>query len=1219
MFILSTLTFLKNSFTHKILFVILIVLISGCSTKKNTWMSRTSQATNTRFNVYFNGYVSYNEGLRNIQKANKEDYSSVIPMYPISRHSNATAATTNMDLTIEKCRKAIKLHSIKIKPKKNYKKENLPDYKLYYNQQEFNPALKEAWLLLGKAEFHKANFLGSVGTFSYIARHYSSDKDMEATCQLWIARAYGEMGWIYEAEQVISKIVQDNLKRSNVGFFASVNADLLIKKHLYKDAIPFLELALAKEKDKNLQQRFSYILAQLYQKTKDNKTAFNLYTKVIKSNPPYEMEFNARISRAQLDMGNISVIRKELLKMLKNRNNKEYRDQLYFVLGNTYLHHADTLKAIENYKLSIQKSTRKGIDKATTLITLGDIYYTKRNYVEAQPCYDEAGKIITNENEDFARVNRLGEMLSELVTQNDIVVLQDSLQRLSAMSVSKRLEVINKLIEKLNADEKAAAEKELKDKQEAIANAEDNFSSLPPIGGTPGTAGDWYFYNIEVMRNGESEFQKKWGKRKLEDNWRRTNKATSLFAEDKTSQTAENDTTDTISNKKEITDKKKPEYYLNQIPVTPAQLAKSTAEIADAQFSMGEIYKDKIEDIQMAISTFEEFIRRFGSDKRVQDAYFYLYLIYTKTGNQTEAGMYRTKLVNEYPNSKYGKILSHPDYTEKLESMYKVQDSIYNLTYKAYNESDFKTVFKQVAFIKQNFPLSTLMPKFMFLNALSVGKNETADLFKTALNELISTYPESDVSAMAKDILALMKQGQIAKTGTSSGSLIARRDEIENAKVEDVNSQEFSTDKMTKHRILFISSTNMSGMNKLLYNIASFNFSRFMIKDFDLVINKMDSMQNSISVTNFESYDEAVWYENTIATDSVLTKLMNNLQVQKVIISEENYALIKTVYNLKDYLAFQAKPPAKKPIIQLVNTIIPKKQDVILASNTNKNTNVPVSTVKNDNLQSDKQVQIAVNKTEVKNPLKTTEKSLVKHTDKWVQLTTKTINKDSILKVGAIKNVPVSKVKNDNLQTNKQVQVAVNKTEEKNQLKTTDKSLGKQNDKPVQLTAKTINKDSTLKKGAIANLNPKQEEKVNVIPTPAIQPKPDNVPLFKGLFGYNAKEPHFIAIYILSGKIDFEKTKNAINLYNSKNYGLMNLKVSLETADKRQVIIIGSLSDAQVAKSYLIRMVKEKSLFDGLKGANYRNLLGSQKNLNVLIQKNALNQYFEFMQQYYLK
>ena len=169
----------KHNFL-KIFFIILIVLVSGCSTKKNTWASRNFHALNTRFNVFFNGAVSYNDGLKTIIKANKEDYSTVIPMYPISRHSNAAAAKTDMDRTIEKCRKAIKLHSIKVKPTKDYKKANLPEYQLFYNQQEFNPALNEAWLLLAKAEFHKGDFLGSVGTFSYISKHYTNDKDIIA-------------------------------------------------------------------------------------------------------------------------------------------------------------------------------------------------------------------------------------------------------------------------------------------------------------------------------------------------------------------------------------------------------------------------------------------------------------------------------------------------------------------------------------------------------------------------------------------------------------------------------------------------------------------------------------------------------------------------------------------------------------------------------------------------------------------------------------------------------------------------------------------------------------------------------------------------------------------------------------------------------------------------------------------------------------------------------
>jgi len=1219
MFIFSNRTHLKNSPTYKILFVLLIVISSGCSTKKNTWMSRNYQATNTRFNVYFNGNVSYNEGLKNIQRIHKDDYSSILPMYPISRHSNATAATTNMNLTIEKCRKAIKLHSIKVKPAKNYKKANEPDYKLFYNQEEFNPALKEAWLLLGKAEFHKADFLGSVGTFSYIARHYGTDKDMQATCQLWIARAYGEMGWMYESEQVMSKILQDNLKRSNTGLFASVNADLLLKKHQYRDAIPFLELAISKESDTSLRQRFNFLLAQLYQVTKDNKSAYDTYSRVIKSNPPYEMEFNARISRAQLDIGEVSSIRKELLKMLKNRNNKEYKDQLYYTLGNTFLYHGDTLKAIENYKLSVEKSTRKGIEQAKTLITLGDLYYKKRIYVQAQPCYDEAGKIITNENEDYARVTRLAEMLGELVTQNDIVVLQDSLQRLSSMSESKRLEVVNKLIDKLNADERAAAEKELREKQEAKAIAEDNFANMTLIGGNKSTAGDWYFYNIDVVRNGELEFQKKWGKRKLEDNWRRTNKSVSLFTDENSSLSAVNDSTDTISNNKVITDKKKPEFYLNQIPVTPEQLAKSTAEIATALFSMGEIYKDKIEDVPMAVSTFEEFIRRFKFDSRVPDAYFYIYLMQTKAGNQNEANLYRSKLINEYPKSNYVKILSQPDYADKMGSLLNVQDSIYNITYKAYNENDFKTVYKQVAFVKQKYPLSTLMPKFLFLNALSIGKNGDSNLFRTALNDLVITYPQSDVCAMAKDILALIKQGQEVKTGTSSGSLIAKRVESTKQEInETTTAHQFSSDRLTKHRILLISTEKQTGMNKLLYNIASYNFSRFMIKNFDLAINKPDSAQTALSVTNFESYDEAVWYENLLVSDTLISKLMNDLHVQRVIISEENYALLKTGYNLKDYLAFQLHPPVIKQIPQIVENRTPKKQEPISVEKSNAVNIVSENAIKLDIIPK-KQEKVAVNTTEGKISVKLSEKVTDKTTNKTGN---KTIDKQVQTTIQDVSKKPETEPTKNIKQESKiksLTETSVNSKQVERAKPETSASL-KQESKVKPVTAASAISEPVEKVKPAASVGLKQEGKLKAVPTTAIQPKQEAItPLFKGLFGYKANEPHFIAIYILSGKIDFEKIKAAFDAYNSKNYGTMNLKVSLETFDKRQVILIGSLSNAQVAKSYLIKMVKEKSLFEGLKGSNYRNLLGSQKNLNVVIQQNVLNQYFEFMQEYYLK
>jgi len=1071
-----------------------------------------------------------------------------------------------MDLAIEKCRKAIKLHSIKVKPQKNYKRSNSPEYKLFYNQEEFNPAMKDVWLLQGKAEFHKADFLGSVGTFSYIIRHFESDKNLQITCQLWIARAYGEMGWMYEAEQVLSGIQQNNLTHTNVGLFAAVNADILLKKHLYKEAIPFVQLALSKETDKYYKQRFSYLLAQLYQKSNDKKAAYDSYTKVINLNAPYEMEFSARVNRAQLNQGKISDIRKELLGLMKNRKNKDYLDLLYFALGNTYLQHADTLKAIENYKLSAEKSTQKGLAKAATLITLGDIYYTKRKYVLAQPCYEEAGRIITKDHEDYNRVSRLGEMLGELVVQNNIVELQDSLQRLSAMSEDKRLEVVNKIISKLTADEKAAAEKDTKEKQEAIAEAESESESMgQPIGmnnlnrpnkkAIGGSTGEWYFYNPNALKSGEAEFLKKWGKRKLEDNWRRMNKSSSVFAEENTTKNETvKESADTTVNSKAISENKRPEFYLKQIPVSAVQIENSNADIATALFSMGQIYKDKIEDIPMSIATFEEFCRRFGSDKRVADAYFNIYQIQLKSGNQDQANIYRTKLITDFPDSKYQKILSQPDYAVRLENMYKEQDSIYSLTYKAFNQSDYKTVYKQVAYAKQNFPLSTLMPKFLFLNALSIGKSDKEENFRTALNDLLKSYPESDVSAMAKDILALMRQGKEAIQGTSGGSLLTRREE-KAVRVEDnkESDQQFTAEKDGRHSVLFISQLKDGVINKLLYNIASFNFSRFMIKDFDLVVSKLDSTRNVLAITNFESYDEAVWYLNSVSTDASLTNLLDQYKVQKVIISDKNFTLVKTTVNLDDYLLFHGKIPENKQGTRVVLNTPPVIEEKVIA---------------NDN--STRQVEKKVEATASKTVQKSEEKRETKLSEKPVE------------------NLSVAKAADKPIEKTVQPQISAAKTQ-------------------------TVSKpDMTVQKAEVI-----EKETPAMIPA---KPKQETaVPLFKGLFAYRANEPHFVTIFIVSGSIDFAKVKPAFDEYNAKNYGIMNLKVSLENMNNQKMILVGPLNDAQIAKSYLLRMVKEKTLFQGLKAANYRNIVVTQENLNTIVQKNQLKTYFEFMQEYYLK
>ncbi|MBP1638265.1 MAG: hypothetical protein H6Q18_1054, partial [Bacteroidetes bacterium] len=655
---------LKKKTLYTGLLLLIYILINGCSVKKNTWLSRDYHSITTKFNIGFNGSESYKEGLENITKANKDDYSQLIPMYPISNKANVTVATSNMDRTIEKCRKAMKLHSIRKKPQKNFKKANDPKYKSFYNQNEFNPALKEAWMTLGKAEFHKGDFLGSIGTFSYIGKFYASVPEMVVQSQLWTARAYTEMDWIYEAEDVLQKINQEDITGKNTGLYAAVNANLLIKKGQYREAVPFLKLAIENEKNKNLRTRFNFVMAQILERTGDKKSASDYYTKVIKSTPPYEMDFNAHINQAQLLTDNTKNIEKELKKMARSQKNKEYLDQVYSALGNVYMQDKDTLKAIENYKLALAKSKRNGIDKGVAALKLGDIFYLQKEYVKAQPCYDEASKIFTNDYKDYPRISKRTEMLGELVKEQEVIVLQDSLQALALLPQDKRLEAINLVIEKVKKEAKEDAENKNNTQtgKRGFENIEDD-NFVMPIGtaiGGGGNNNNWYFYNPMTVSSGKTEFKKKWGNRKLEDNWRRTNKSAALFAETGNSKVlATGDSiiagNDTTSNSKATTttDKTSVDYYLKQIPFTAEQRKKSDSEIADAMFNKGLILKEKIEDFPMAYSTFSEFQRRFGNDKRLLETLFQRFLMASKEKNEMLTTQYRNEILTDFPDSKY--------------------------------------------------------------------------------------------------------------------------------------------------------------------------------------------------------------------------------------------------------------------------------------------------------------------------------------------------------------------------------------------------------------------------------------------------------------------------------------------------------------------------------------------------------------------------------------
>ena len=844
------------------------MILSGCSTQKNTWATRSFHQTKVKYNILYNGNVAYEDGLKAIRDANTDDYSRVLYLYPVSNHQAAESSATQMDKSIEKCRKCIKLLSIKAKPKRDPKKANDPTYKLWLQSEEFNANMDMAWLRLGQAEFHKGDFLGAVSTFNYIIKHYQNDPDMIAQCQLWIARSYAEMGWQYEAEDMLNRVQIDALSRQHAKLYSAVKADVLLKGEHYRDAIPFVKIAIPNESRKIYRPRFAYVLGQLYEMESEKDEAIKAYKSVVRMAPPNEMEFNARIRMAEL--GGKNSLR-QLKTMTKQSKFKDRLDQIYGAMGNIYLSSKDTAKALEMYEKAIAESTQNGTAKAAILMRAGDIYYEQRAYVKAQPCYREAVTIITAEHEDYARVQKRSEVLDELIVSYTQMQLQDSLQRLGHMTEEEQRAIVDKIIADLIETEKNDSIKQAQEAREA-ARGDDmprSVNTANMLGGGGAQKGEWYFYNPQLVKQGQQEWRRKWGNRPLEDNWRRQNKqVTASYTEEDYPEGMDSTMLagdSTMIPAKVETDTHKPEYYLQQIPKTEQDYAISDSLWREAMVALYFIYRDRLNDEQQAEETLRELERRFPNHPCLTPIYEDLQL---------------RALRNDQA------------YIARMQRMLAEQDSLYAATYGAYTKGEFAVVKANKQYADTVFPQSALMPRFLFLNAVSVARTDGQEAFVTELQQLVERYSETELGSMAKDMLAMMGQGMESQKGGSTSSLAELRDQVEDTQTDSTAVEtEWSEDRKQPSVVLLILPTaDEQALNDLLYEVALFNFSQFLIRDFDLQKMPVFGEGCALRVSGFADMDEAEWWIDLLHNNAEMQTILQQIQIKAV--TEVNLPLL---------------------------------------------------------------------------------------------------------------------------------------------------------------------------------------------------------------------------------------------------------------------------------------------------------------------------------------
>ncbi|MBE6313925.1 MAG: tetratricopeptide repeat protein [Bacteroidales bacterium] len=847
----------------------------------------------------------------------EDDYTRLVLMHPAEAKGNTKLPQPKGDFkrTIEKMQKAIQLHSIKKKPKK---KGNSAKDKEFRKRDEFNPFLHNAWLMMGKAQFLNGDFTGAASTFFYISKHFKWLPDVVTEALLWQARSYCALDWNYEAENILVHIKPKQLTNKDLqSMYDQVQADYLVRSGRFEEALPYLCSAAqsAKGAQKN---RINFLLGQVYARQGNNALAYEAFREAGSgSSTLYRTKFNARIKQSEVYTGeNIQKEVNSLKSMTRYERNNEFLDQIYYAIGNLYLSRKDSVEAEKNYRLAIEKSTRNGIDKALAQLALGGILFNDGDYVKAQPCYSEAVPLLPDNYPDYKMLKRRSDVLDELATYAGNVHLQDSLLTLSEMTPEEQTAVCQKIVDELIKKEKEA--EEAAKREEHLANSAAQGSNVKdknaPTQYQLNTDKSWYFYNPTTVSAGKTEFQRVWGARKLEDDWRRRDKNTFSFDDFSDSEDTEEGQeiaqNDSISDadKEKLEKENDPhfvEYYLKQIPKTEEEKKVCNDIVQEGLYNMGVILKDKLEDYPASRTEFNELQSRFPDNIYRLDVYYNMYLMAVREGDDAQAEKYRQLILNDFADSNYGIAMKDPNYFENLRKMNQIQEEKYKEAYDAYLNNENEKVHALTAEMESNYPLSKILPKFVFIDALSYVTEKDNEKFKERLTTLLEKWPDTDMTPIASDILKGLKEGRNVQSGeTNQRGMLWDIRLSSDTLARDANGQpaNFDLDPNKPHMLVLAFPLDSVSENQLLYDVARHNFFSFTVKDFDIEQMNFGRI-GMILIKGFANLGELEEYR-TIMEQS--DRLVLPQQVRPILISVANFELLlKEGRSFEEYFQYR--------------------------------------------------------------------------------------------------------------------------------------------------------------------------------------------------------------------------------------------------------------------------------------------------------------------------
>jgi tetratricopeptide (TPR) repeat protein len=860
--------------------------------------------------VNFNGKDALVKGGYDLQKKKKDNYLEVLPIYYYPPKNELTSAFPSLDRAIEKASKSVFKHSI------------------LQRGIEYVKTMDDAYMMMGKAYFLKQDYNEAKRVFNYITSSYQPwGSIVEST--IWLARCEMQQGYFVRAQiylEEISQLISENNNKSSSSkttskanvknkvkiqkkfgkksvskdvklqyYAAEAEYNLLAPNGEIEDAIDFIKLALHYKPKKSFKVRLYFILGQLYEKLDDKQAAQYWFRKVIKATPDYDMEFSARMHLAvNYDGTSLSkkMILKELNKMLGDSKNEDYKDQIYYAISEIARIDSDEAERANYLAKSVTAFTNNDYQRTFSAVTLADIFFQQEEYVKAQAYYDTTLLSLPQNFPNHEAIIQKSSILRDLVDNLNIIQLQDSLQRIAKMSDTERRTWVAKMIAIYTEEERRLAKEEA-DRLLVLGSAL-NFANVNV--NTQGQSNKWYFYNPGLVAQGITEFYRRFGNRKLEDNWRISNKSVMSF-EDMADFNAgvekqEEEELDEFGNpvKKRETDPKKPEYYTQDLPLTPQAIDSSNNLIVSAMYNAGIIYFDQLSDLKRSNEMLQKLIQRFPGSDLVLPAYFILWSNNTKLKNAIKANEAKNYILTHHPDSDYAKLILDPDYYKKLAETAKENERRYEQLYQAYKAKQWESTVQLADELLGQTREITLKSKIAYLRAVAVGQLEDQEILRNALKQIIKEFPKEEVAELAKIYLSTLSA--LAKTSETSTQGIIMSDPVtEGGTVSMPKESPFNTNIDEMHYIIVLVDVHSRTVNELKYDIDTFNSTFFSLERFNINSFYINQNQQLVTIARFKGKTDAMNYHTAMTTYELFSYMIKEKNIIVYAISATNYSI----------------------------------------------------------------------------------------------------------------------------------------------------------------------------------------------------------------------------------------------------------------------------------------------------------------------------------------